>query len=215
MTGVPPMPMRPAKSTVGAAGLTDVGAGDRDDSGRGIRIVHEPERHRRRGVGRIERVNAVVVRGDEDDIANAEARNVESVDIQGLAVNLVVHGAFEELAELADVDVRRREHGLGEVGTGPGDVVVLGGDARLRKNGCGQQQRARKSQRPFPGRCFVKCRGLGGCMPADILRGHDKNRASRQTAPAPTRARVQAARARSASIRCAMRMAKASAAGKD
>ena len=58
------------------------------------------------------------------------------VDVQRLRVDLVVDRALEELAELADVDVGRREHRLGEVGARSGDVVVLRGDARLRDDRC-------------------------------------------------------------------------------
>ena len=53
------------------------------------------------------------------------------VDVERLRVDLVVDGALEELAELADVDVRRRQDRFGEVGARSGGVVVLGGDARL------------------------------------------------------------------------------------
>ena len=134
----------PREVAVGATGLTDVRAGDRDNPCRGIRIVHEPERGRRRGIARIERVDAVVVGGDKDDIASADTRNVEPVDVQGLAVDLVVHRTLEELAELADVDVGCRKKCFGEVGAGPGHVVVLRGDARLSEDGRRQQQPARK-----------------------------------------------------------------------
>ena len=146
----------PREVHVGATGLTDVGAGDRNDAGGGIRVVHEPERNRGRGVGGIERVDAVVVRGDKDDVAKAETRDVEPVDIQGLTVDLVVYRALEELAELADVDVGRRERRLGEVGAGSGDVVVLGGDARLSKNGRGEEHGAREGQRSYRREVFLK-----------------------------------------------------------
>ena len=50
-----------------------------------------------------------------------------------LRVDLVVDGPLEELAELADVDVRRRQNRLGEVGARSRGVVVLGGHACLRE----------------------------------------------------------------------------------
>ena len=97
---------------VGAACLTDVGAGDRNDARRRIRVVDAPERRRRRGIVCVERVDAVVVGGDVDDVADAEPGNVHALDVERLTVDLVVDGALEELAELADVDVGRRQDGL-------------------------------------------------------------------------------------------------------
>ena len=94
---------------VGAAGLADVGAGHGDDAGRGVRVVDAPQRRRGRRIVGVERVDAVVVCGDVHDIADAETGNVDALDVQRLRVDLVVNSALEELAELADVDVRRRE----------------------------------------------------------------------------------------------------------
>ena len=146
MTGVPTMPMLPAKS-IRSTGLADIGAGHGHDAGRGVRVVDAPERRRRRRIVGVERVDAVVVGRDVHDVADAETRNVHALDVQGLHVDLVVDGALEEFAELADVDVRRRQNRLGEVGARPGRVVVLGGHARLRECRLRQKQRARKSER--------------------------------------------------------------------
>ena len=88
----------------------------------------------------IERIDAVVVRRDIDDVPDADAGNVDSVDVQGLRVDLVVDGALEQLAELADVDVRRREDRLGEVRAGPLRVVMVRDDACLRECRDGQQR---------------------------------------------------------------------------
>ena len=135
---------------VGAAGLADVGAGHGHDAGRGVRVVDAPERSGGRRIVGVEGVDAVVVRRDVDDVADADARNVDALDVQRLPVDLVVDGALEELAELADVDVGRREHHLGQIGSGPCRVVVLGDHARLREGRLRQKERERESE---CGRC--------------------------------------------------------------
>ena len=58
---------------VGAARLTDVGARHGHDAGGRVRVVDVPERRRRRGIVGVEGIHAVVVGGDVDDVANAEA----------------------------------------------------------------------------------------------------------------------------------------------
>ena len=138
---------------VGAAGLTDIGARHRQDAGGRVRVGDAPQRRRSGGIVGIERVDAVVVGRDVDDVPDADAGDVHAVDVQGLPVDLVVDGPLEQLAELADVDVGGREDRFRQVRAGPRRVVVLRDDARLRERGHGEQQGARKDEE---GRCAVK-----------------------------------------------------------
>ena len=145
---------------VGAAGLADVGPEYGNDAGCRVRVVDVPERCRRRGIVGVEGIDAVVVGGDVDDIPDAETRNVEAVYIEWLTIDLVVDGALEELAELADVDVRRRQHRFGKVRARPGGVVVLGRDVCLREYRSGQKQRAGQSNGSGSDTQVVACTDL-------------------------------------------------------
>ncbi len=149
---------------IGATGLADVGALERQDVGRRIRVGDLPQRRGGRRIVRVERVDAVVVGRDVDDVADADAGYGHAGHVQRLSVDLVVDRALKELAELTDVDGGRGQDGLIEIGAGAPVIVVLRDDRRLRERGRRRQQRTREAGGDNRrGRCVRACGTRGWC----------------------------------------------------
>src|SRR5262249_20344220 len=74
----------------------------------------------------VEGVDAVVLRGGEDDVARAAAGDGQVGLVERLGVDVAVHGVAVQLAEVAGVDVGGGEHLLARVMAGEEIVVVPG-----------------------------------------------------------------------------------------
>src|SRR5713101_6901739 len=92
--------------------------------------VYVPQGQSLGGIIGIERVNAVVLGCDIHDVARLSADG-KIWHIQGLGVNLTVHGAPKQFSKTAHVHARRVEGALVEVLTGACRVVMLGEDRDL------------------------------------------------------------------------------------
>src|SRR5260370_22492295 len=78
---------------------------------------------------RIERVNAIVLCGDDDDVVHG-GPNGEVGDPQWLGVDGAVHAAREELAEGGGLDAGSCQREFVHVSAVAREIVVIGGDAR-------------------------------------------------------------------------------------
>ena len=117
-----------------------------DRPGAGRRQVALPVHRTRVGV---ERVDAVVLGRDVDDIVRA-AGDRDLIHIQRLGKYVAVDGDGEQLAEGARADVARGESGLGGVLSRPGIVIVVRGHVHLGPNRRRQdgQQSGRDDRKP-------------------------------------------------------------------
>src|SRR5579871_1973808 len=89
--------------------------------------IHMPEcRWIGRGCVRVEGIHAVILSGDIDDVESALIRNVNLRYVQGLRIDLPVHGVGDAFAELTRVDVRRCKGYFLKVRAFAGIVVVIG-----------------------------------------------------------------------------------------
>src|SRR5262249_25900316 len=130
-----------------ALGVDDRGGGDADfgadvgavehvtgmdhaDAGRGVEAAVLPKDAvvvaPRGAAGSGHGGSAVVLRGDEDDVVNALAGDVDVGQHQRLGVNLAVNRHRIQPAEGVGVDVGRGQDGFVEVGAGAGVVGVVG-----------------------------------------------------------------------------------------
>src|SRR5580765_8420331 len=106
---------------------------DRDPRGR-VDKAGAPQGLRVRadvGIG-VEGINAVVHRGDKDNVVGAFAGNREVRDVKRLGVNGAIHPAVVDFAEAVDVDVYGSQVGFVGIKAGAGIVVVAGKDVYLR-----------------------------------------------------------------------------------
>ena len=90
--------------------------------------------HRRARVG-VERIEAVVRRGDEDEVMSSPV-DLDSRDHEWLRVDQAVHFEIKELAECAARHGGRRQHRLVRVPAGAVGVVVLGDDIHAGNGRC-------------------------------------------------------------------------------
>ena len=70
---------------------------------------------------------------DVDHIMDAVSRNREIGNVKWLRVNLSVDRNNKKLAELVEIDVRRRENGLAQILPGSCEIVMPGENVH-RKN---------------------------------------------------------------------------------
>ena len=98
--------------------------------------VDEAEFPELRAADRVNRIDAVVLRGDEGGAVGrprvGAGGNGHVGDVEGLGVELAVHRRGEDLAEAVGVDQRGRELLLVEVLAGAGEVVAVVQNADLR-----------------------------------------------------------------------------------
>jgi hypothetical protein len=72
-----------------------------------------PERIRIQcGAVRVKRIDAVVFRGDENDVVDAARGHGEVLHVKRLRLNLAIHGITEHFAERTGVYVRRGQDGF-------------------------------------------------------------------------------------------------------
>jgi hypothetical protein len=101
----------------------------------------------------VEGVDAIVLRGDEYEVMDALARNIDASHVQRLGIDLPVHRVGVQLAERGRGDVGRREGGLGQVLTRPRHVVVIRQDVGGRQPARFEhfQAQGETRNRPLPG----------------------------------------------------------------
>ena len=99
-----------------------------------VRLPEQPAR-RRRGF-RIERIDRIVFRGDEQDVVPARPRNHHARHIQRLRIDAAIHRVGEKPAERRRVDVRQGQKRFVGVQARAVVVIVIGPDADLRAGGC-------------------------------------------------------------------------------
>ena len=104
---------------VGPPGRVDLGGGN------GWPQVGLPERGGRLGVVSIEGVNTVVGSCQKDDVVRPLAGDVDVRRIKGLRVKVAIHVSRPQLAEGLDVDVRRVQDRLVQIGARSLVVIVL------------------------------------------------------------------------------------------
>ena len=83
----------------------------------------------------VEGVDGIMLGGDENEIVRALARNRDSGNNKGLAIDLAVHWINEPQAEVGAVDVGKSEDGFVRVLASASEVVMVVEDVDLRERG--------------------------------------------------------------------------------
>src|SRR6267378_1522157 len=168
-----------------------------------------PERRARICIAvRIERVNAIVLCGDDDDVVHGGA-NGEVGNPKWLGVDSAVHGAREELAEGGGLDVGSCQRKFVHVGAVAREIVVIGGDAREvgygedRRGALGRVGNARRCDRDVAGSTWSGvCRG-GAPLTAESPAGSRPCHTGRADVVLKNRRKIQGLReSRSTAHRC-------------
>ena len=141
----------------------------------------------------VKRIDRVMLARDIDDVAHADAGNVDTRHNQRLRVDVAVRDVFDEAAEIVRVDLRWREQNLVGVRAAAGVVVVI----RQHRDDWSRRQRGERQRRLRPRRAIGVHGGSGeiiNCVRHQSLRGDRKTAALRAEINAVRpRARVRAA----------------------
>ena len=100
------------------------------DARRGVGEVHMPQRRAAPVVG-VERIDAVVLCRDDDDVVDALSGDVHVLHVERRGERQAVQWIAEQLPERRLIDVRRRQNRLVEILARPHVVVVIGEGARV------------------------------------------------------------------------------------
>src|ERR1700689_2731838 len=105
----------------------------------------------------IERIDAVVLRGNVDDVVLSLAWHGYALEFDRLRINLTVHGLTEQLAEACGIYVRGCEHTLVEILAGAKVVVMVGHDIDLAPACCHQHLQEKNGTKPFADTPLNRC----------------------------------------------------------
>ena len=109
-------------------GRADIVVGYRGDTRGRVDEADPPERRRigTAGIIRVEGIDAVMLRRQEDHIVRALVWDRNVRQIERLGVNITIHKLGKQFTESVCVDSCWSEHGLISVQSGPRIVIVIG-----------------------------------------------------------------------------------------